>query len=102
VPLGAAGPMIHCICTLKALITNPWSVARRFPTQIRLIHWFIGAAVPRGAAGPALWPCDAPMVLMDIQDHSLMAVAAVKCGPIDPSASNHSLLIKLTIYRSIS
>jgi hypothetical protein len=42
------------------------------------------------------------MVLRDIQDHSLMAVVAVKCGFIDQSASNHSLLIKPTIHRYIS
>jgi hypothetical protein len=31
-----------------------------------------------------------------------MAVVAVKCGSIDPSASNHSLLIKPTIHQCIS
>jgi hypothetical protein len=31
-----------------------------------------------------------------------MAVAAVKCGFIDPCASNLVLLIKLTIHRCIS
>jgi hypothetical protein len=55
-----------------------------------------------GAADPTQWPCDAPTVLRDVQDHSLMAVVAVKCGSIDPSASNLSLLTKPTIHRCIS
>jgi hypothetical protein len=55
-----------------------------------------------GAAGPTQLPCDAPTVLRDIQGHSLMAVAALKCGSIDPSASKLSLLIKPTIHRCIS
>jgi hypothetical protein len=62
----------------------------------------IGAAVPRGAAGPTQLPCDALTVLRDVQDHSLMAVVAVKCGSIDPSASNRSFLIKPIIHRCIS
>jgi hypothetical protein len=43
----------------------------------------------------------APIVLRDIQDHFLMAVAEVKCGSIDPSASNLSLLIKPAIHQYI-
>jgi hypothetical protein len=62
----------------------------------------IGAAVRRGAAGPTQLPCDAPTVLRDVQDHSLMAVVVVKCGSIDPSASNHSFLIKPIIHRCMS
>jgi hypothetical protein len=46
--------------------------------------------------GPTQLPCNAPTVLRDVQDHSLMAVVAVKCGSIDPSASNLSLLIQPT------
>jgi hypothetical protein len=59
-------------------------------------------AVPRGADGPTLLLCDAPTLLRDVQDHSLMAVVAVKCGSIDPSASNHNLFIKPTIHQCIS
>jgi hypothetical protein len=31
-----------------------------------------------------------------------MMVVAVRCGSIDPSASNHSLMIKLTIHLCMS
>jgi hypothetical protein len=51
-------------------------------------HKLIGAAGSIGAGAPTQLPCDTPTVLRDIQDHSLMAVAAVKFGSIDPSASN--------------
>jgi hypothetical protein len=53
----------------------------------------IGAVVPRGAAGPTQWLCDARTRMGNVQDHFLMEVVAVKCGSIDLSASNHSLSI---------
>jgi hypothetical protein len=84
VSLGAVGPVIHRLWTWTALITDHWLVACRFPARIHMIHRLIGAA------DPTQWPCDAPTVLRDIQDHSLMAVVVVKCG------SNLILLIKLT------
>jgi hypothetical protein len=37
----------------------------------------VGAAAPIDALGPTKWMCDAPMMLRDIQDCSLMAVVAV-------------------------
>jgi hypothetical protein len=77
-----AGPMIHRLWTWTTLITDPWSVARLFLARIFLIHRFIGANVPRGAVGPIQWSCDASTVLWDVQDHSLMVVVAVKCGPL--------------------
>jgi hypothetical protein len=61
--------------------------------QFRLARKLIGAVSPIGAAGPIQLPCDAPTVLRNVQDHYLMAVAALKCGSINPSASNLSLLI---------
>jgi hypothetical protein len=49
-----------------------------------------------GAGAPTQLPCDARTVLRDVQHHYLMAVATVKCGSINPSASNLSLLIQPT------
>jgi hypothetical protein len=64
--------------------------------QFHLARKLIGATSPIGAGAPTQLPCDAQTVLRDVQHHFLMAVATVKCGSINPSASNLSLLIQPT------
>jgi hypothetical protein len=93
---GATNPMIHCLWTWTTLIIAPEAV----------VGLLLGSVCPTrkliGAAGPTQLLCDAPTVLKDVQDHSLMAVATVKCCSIDPSASNLSLLIQPTYNQCFS
>jgi hypothetical protein len=88
--------MIHRLLTWTLLILAPEAVVGRLLGSVSP-----GTQVDRcgrpyrcGAPTQLLW--DAPTVLRDVQDHSLMAVVTVKCGSIDPSASNLSLLIQPT------
>jgi hypothetical protein len=76
------------------LITAPEAVVGRF----RPARQLIGAVGPRGAGAPPKSLCDALTVWTDVEDHSLMAVAAVKYGSIDPSVSNLDLWIKQTLF----
>jgi hypothetical protein len=88
--------MIHHLLTWTLLILAPEAVVGRLLGSVSPGTQVIGAAGPIGAGAPTQFPCDAPTMLRDVQDHSLMAVVTVKCGSIDPSASNLSLLIQLT------
>jgi hypothetical protein len=88
--------MIHRLLTWTLLILASEAVEGRFLALV-LAGMAVGrCSRPSRCGRPTSKPWDEPPSLRDAQDALGMMVVAVKCGSIDPSASNLSLLIQPT------
>jgi hypothetical protein len=88
--------MIHYLSTWTLLILAPEAVKGWFLASV-LAGMAVGrCGQPSRCGRPTSKPWDEPPSLADAQDALGITVVAVKCGSIDPSASNLSLLIQLT------